>query len=487
MPNPDKYIEILKNGAKLAGVLDLRDALILIAESAANLTSSQGAALLLFDHLRDELIFFVATGPSGSQILEKRQPANEGIAGKVIKTGKAYITNHATNDSNHSRRMDSKTGFSTNSIMAVPLTLGSKKVGVLETVNKTHGIYLEEDLLILQSFAQIAVAVIENAKKFEDLRNENIGLVAQQKQGKHRLIGKTPQIEKLRQFVQKIAKKPVTVLINGESGTGKEVIAWQIHENSKRVNHPFIKVSCASLNENLLESELFGHEKGSFTGATAQHIGKFERAKGGTLFLDEIGEISEAIQVKLLRVLQENEIERVGGSKTIDVDARIISATNRDLQKAVREGLFREDLYYRLNVVSFVLPPLRERKSDIPLLAKYILKNLDFDHPLKEISDEAMEVLKAHPFPGNVRELENMIERAAVLASDKVLTSDLLPITFIEKQTPTLTLDQIQRKSIIQALIETKGNKSKAAKLLDISRDRFRYRLKTLNIKETDY
>ncbi len=485
---PDRYLKILRNGAKLAGVLDLRSALVLIAESAAQLTGSEGGALMLFDEARDELIFYVATGPGGSKILEKRQPIEEGIAGQVMRTGKSYVTNNARGDSFHSRRMDDESGFTTRSLMAVPLILGKRKLGVLETVNRIDGEYTQHDLSMLESFAQISSAVIENAKKFETLKNENISLMDQQKQGKHQLIGDSPQIKGIRSIVNRIAQKPVTVLISGESGTGKEVIAWQIHQNSDRADHPFIKVSCAALNESLLESELFGHEKGAFTGAASQHIGKFERARGGTIFLDEIGEISESVQVKLLRVLQENEIERVGGDRTINVDTRIVSAANREMKKAVDSGTFREDLFYRLNVFHLELPPLRERRGDIPLLVNYILANLDFDHPLREVSDDAMQLLRSHDFPGNVRELENMLERAAVLATGPILTEELLPLEKSPDAAQEIqSLAQIQREGIVNALRQTKGNKSEAARLLNITRDRLRYRLKTLNITSQDY
>ncbi len=487
MNTQEKYLDIIKQGARIAGVLDLQEALVLIAESAAQLTSSEGAAILLYDESRKNLIFQVATGPGGGKIHDQRQSIDEGIAGRVLKAGEGYISNDAEQDIHHSRRMDIRTGYTTRSLIAVPMTIGKRKIGVLEVVNKQKGSYGESDLALLNSFAGISAAVLDNARKFQNLKHEHESLVTERKESRHRLIGKTIAIENIRKTIDKIAAKPVTVLISGESGTGKEVVAWQIHERSNRASHPFVKVSCAALNEGLLESELFGHEKGSFTGAQARHIGKFERARGGTIFLDEIGEISEGVQVKLLRVLQENEIERVGGSETIAVDARIISATNRDLKKSIQNGLFREDLFYRLNVMHIEIPPLRERKEDIPLLVEYILANLDFDHPLDTISDEAMDHLLSHSFPGNVRELENMLERAAVFATDNILRRELLPEAVVTSPTEIMTYNQIQRQGIIVALKKSRGNQTKAANLLGITRDRLRYRLKTLNINPRDF
>ncbi|GIV15045.1 MAG: acetoacetate metabolism regulatory protein AtoC [Armatimonadota bacterium] len=245
------------------------------------------------------------------------------------------------------------------------------------------------------------------------------------------IVGNSEAMQKVYDMIQKVAASNATVLIRGESGTGKELVAKAIHHNSSRAKGPFIAVSCAALPETLLESELFGHEKNAFTGATAQKPGRFELAHKGTLFLDEIAEVTPAIQVKLLRVLQEHEFERLGGTKTIKVDVRLIAATNKDLEEMVRKNAFREDLYYRLHVIEIYLPPLRERKEDIPLLVEHFLKRYSGENGkrIKSVAPEAMDILMKYRWPGNVRELENTIERAVVLAESNVdvLTTDLLP------------------------------------------------------------
>jgi DNA-binding NtrC family response regulator len=245
------------------------------------------------------------------------------------------------------------------------------------------------------------------------------------------IVGLNPSMQELYTLIKRAAGSKATVLIRGESGSGKELVARALHSNSPRAAKPFVPVNCAALSETLLESELFGHEKNAFTGAAAQKPGRFEMANGGTLFLDEIGEIPPAVQVKLLRVLQEREYERVGGTKSVRVDVRLVAATNKDLEKAVKEGEFREDLYYRLQVIQLAVPPLRERREDIRDLAEHFLRkyNAENGRKIKSISPEALELLVKYDFPGNVRELENAIERAVVLAdaSDSVITPDLLP------------------------------------------------------------
>jgi Nif-specific regulatory protein len=280
-------------------------------------------------------------------------------------------------------------------------------------------------------------------------------------------------------MLTQVAPSDATVLINGESGTGKELVAMEIHALSRRASGPLIKVNCSALPESIIESELFGHEKGSFTGAQAQRKGRFELADGGTLFLDEIGELSPAIQVKLLRVIQEREIERMGGSHTIKVDVRVIAATNRNLEEEIAAGRFREDLYYRLNVFPIRVPPLRERKSDIVLLAdyfteKYARKN---NKPIKRISSPALDLLMSYHWPGNVRELENCIERAVILSADMVIHSYHLPPSLqsaLSTDTaPTATLDaalsRLEKELIVEALKISAGNMAAAARRLGIT------------------
>src|SRR4051812_30931773 len=312
-----------------------------------------------------------------------------------------------------------------------------------------------------------------------------------------RIIGASGPLEKVLTVVRKVAKSNTTVLVRGETGTGKELIAGAIHHNSLRANRNFIKVNCAALQENLLESELFGHEKGAFTSADKQRIGRFEQADGGTLFLDEVGDMSPNTQAKILRVLQEHEFERLGGTRTLRVDVRVITATNRNLPQMVAQGLFREDLYYRLNVVSIDMPPLRERKDDIEQLAKFFLKR--FAGELKKnvmgLSPDAQKLLMRYNWPGNIRELENSIERAVLLTEGPLLTSTDLrlgelsttqasgdPAPVVKIPPTGIPLEEIERQALIEALKMSNWVQKDAAELLAISPRVMNYKIKTLGI-----
>ncbi|RJQ54985.1 MAG: sigma-54-dependent Fis family transcriptional regulator [Actinobacteria bacterium] len=300
------------------------------------------------------------------------------------------------------------------------------------------------------------------------------------------IVGASEQMADLYDVVKRVAKTNATVMVYGESGTGKELIARAVHESSNRSSKPFVQVSCAALPETLLESELFGYEKGAFTGAATAKKGRFELADGGTLFLDEIGDISPSIQVKLLRVLQEKTFEHLGGTKTIKVDVRIVGATNKDLQEAIADGNFREDLYYRLNVVPITVPPLRDRKEDIPLLVAHFLEKFGSK---RKVSTEAMELLINYDWPGNIRELENTIERAIILGTGEVITPEQLPSELkegerrealprsLELPPEGVVLEDLERDLVKQALRRSGNNQGKAAKLLGISRHELLYRM----------
>jgi len=303
------------------------------------------------------------------------------------------------------------------------------------------------------------------------------------------MVGESPAVKEVSRLLEKVANSNATVLITGESGTGKEVAAVAIHQNSPRRDYPFVPVNCAALPENLLESELFGHEKGAFTGAVARKLGRFELADKGTIFLDEIAEMPQSMQVKLLRVLQERSFERVGGTETLHVDVRIIAATNRDLSSAIEKGQFREDLYYRLNVVRIHLPPLRERREDIPLLAGHFLEKLRPTYMVSRISNQAMKLLNQYSWPGNIRELQNVLERAAIISHGSEIAAEDLPREF--QSTPLKTggetlvdipdsgirLEELERELIIKALEKSKGNQTRAAQLLGITRSALLYRI----------
>ena len=312
------------------------------------------------------------------------------------------------------------------SVMCVPLIMIDRKLGVLYLDTTARDQFNKDHLQLVTAIAAIAAVAIENARHFEWLEEENERLLADVNI-EHNMVGEGEAMQRVYHFIGKVAPTDATVLINGESGTGKELAARAIHRNSKRAQKPFVAVNCAALTESLLESELFGHERGAFTGAIAQKKGRLEIANGGTLFLDEIGELSPALQVKLLRVLQEREFERVGGTVTIKADVRVIAATNKNLEDAMAANQFRHDLFYRLNVVSLEMPPLRTRREDILLLASYFVEKYATvcNRKLKGISPDARTALLAYEWPGNVRELENTIERAVVLGpTDFILTKD---------------------------------------------------------------
>lgn len=342
--------------------------------------------------------------------------------------------------------------------------------------------------------------IIKKALERKMLVSENKEL-RRQLAGKYRfdeIIYGSSEMEEVINTAGRAADSRASILIYGESGTGKELIAKAIHYASPRKNKPLISINCAALNENLLESELFGHEKGAFTGADKQRKGRFELADGGTIFLDEVGEIPPSIQVKLLRVLQEREFERVGGNETIRVDVRVISATNRDLESMIKKGTFREDLFYRLNVISIRIPPLRERKSDIPPLINYFITKYakENNKEVESLSKEAMDALIKYNYPGNVRELENAIERAVIMARGKIITLDDLPIFMkisnddskqsyeLKGETLDKIVENVERQLIAEALVRANNNQSRAAEILGISERNLRYKLKKYGMKK---
>ena len=362
------------------------------------------------------------------------------------------------------------------SVLCVPLVAVERTIGVIYLVASGSTPFEEDHVNFVGSAAQIAAVTLENVLTLEALRTENRRLQAELDLD-GAIVGESKGMQQVQDFIRRVSNGDSTVLIRGESGTGKELVAFAIHRNSANADGPFVAINCAAIPEALLESELFGHEKGAFTGAIGTKRGKLEIAEGGTVFLDEIGELAPPLQAKLLRVLQQREFERVGSTRSLKFNARVIAATNRNLEEAIKNGQFRQDLYYRLNVVSTVVPPLRERPDDIPLLAMYFAVKYaeKCKRPVKGISPEARSLLTRYSWPGNVRELENAIEHALVLGlSDEIVVEDL-PEALLETQSAQSDsmkyhdrVNQLKKQLIVDAMAQKKGNYTEAAKLLGL-------------------
>ena len=450
------------------------------------------AAILLFADGSEEI---------RSQLIRRRNENNAAvpISGTIVRRVKreevALLCNNLLDGS-----PDSLARSHISWVLAVPLSAFQKIQGVvyLDTTDP-QARFDEHDLQLLSALGSMAAATVETAGRIKELTRQNERLSAEMNL-QHQMVGEGRRIQEVYGIIAKAAPTNSTILISGESGTGKELAARAIHAASARANGPFVAINCATLTEALLESELFGHEKGAFTGAVAQKKGKIELAAGGTLFLDEIGELALGLQAKLLRVLQEREFERVGGTRPIRANVRLVAATNRDLAAQLRQGSFRQDLYYRLNVVTFMMPPLRERREDIPLLASYFANKYaqECGRAISGISREAREMLVRYEWPGNVRELENAIERAVVLGTTEDILSDDLPDSIVEFDSESATGDApsggtkfhetirlMKRQLVVNALKETGQSYPEAAKLLGLHLNNL-YRLaKNLNLKST--
>jgi Nif-specific regulatory protein len=406
---------------------------------------------------------------------------------QVLRDGVALLANDGVSE--WTEASDSLISTGAQSVMCVPLILFDRKIGVLYLdTTSPRDPFNNDHLKLVAAISGIAAVAIENARQFEWLETEKERLLSDVNI-EHNMIGETAAMQRVYHFISKVAPTDATVLISGESGTGKELAARAIHRNSKRSQKAFMAVNCAALNESLLESELFGHEKGSFTGALAQKKGRLEIADGGTIFLDEIGELTLALQVKLLRVLQEREFERVGGTVTLKVDLRVIAATNKNLEEA---GEFRQDLYYRLNVVSLEMPPLRERREDIMLLANYFADKYGArcNRKLRGFSTEARNYLTAYDWPGNVRELENAIERAVVLGTTDLILPEDLPEAVLEARLSSTSplryheaVTQAKKEIILDAAAQVNGNFAEAARLLGVHPNYLQRLVQNLQIK----
>lgn len=415
------------------------------------------------------------------------------IVRRVLKDNAALLVSDA--EKNEALHTDSLIAAHSRSLLCVPLVMVGSPLGVIYLDTDVPDVRFDEgQLQLVTAIAAIAAVAIQNARHIASLENENQRLLADANL-EHNMVGESAPMQRIYQFISKVAATESTVLICGESGTGKELAARAIHQNSKRAAKPFVAVNCAALAESLLESELFGHEKGAFTGALNQRKGRLEIADGGTIFLDEIAELSPGLQTKLLRVLQEREFERVGGTRSIKVDIRVLAATNQNLDEAIANGSFRQDLYFRLNVVELNLPALRDRAEDIPLLANYF--RAKYAHKCNRrvvgISANAQKFLQRYDWPGNVRELENAIERAVVMGTTDHLLPEDLPEAILEANVPEMLnatsgyhegVASTKKQIIIDAMKKSKGSYTEAARFLGIHPNYLHRLVRNLNLRD---
>ena len=491
----------------LSEYLDLKKSLYKVLDILSSSMQMVRGTVSILDPVTNEINIEVAHSLSASTIERVKYKLGEGITGRVIQTGKAITIPKISEeplflDRTAVRRK--RTDFEELSFICVPIKKGSQVIGALSVDRLYDESYsLKEGQKWL---SVVATMIAHHVVNLEIIRREKEQLYAENQrlrdelENKYRItniVGNSNKMREVFQMISQVCKSNATVLVRGESGTGKELVANSVHYNSHRAKGPVIKVNCAAIPANLIESELFGHEKGAFTGAIKQKLGKFELANKGTIFLDEIGSIGLDVQGNLLRVLQEKEFERVGGQKTLKADVRVIAATNKNLEQAVEEGTFRGDLYYRLNVFPIYMPPLRERKDDILLLADYFLENYSKENnkEIKRFSTPAIDMLMAYHWPGNVRELENCIERAVLLCDGGVIHSYHLPPTLQTGQEsgtlPELSLDDavanLEREMIIDSLKNTRGNITLAAQILKTTVRIFAYKAKRYNVDYRQY
>lgn len=460
-----------------------------LLETVLDTIPAERGAILLVRESSEEVISSYGTDRNS----QSQQPVriSRSVVEKVLREGESLLCLETKGDQ-LLRDAESLLAARVCSLLCVPLAIRERVAGLIYLDTTNPAITLDEGhLQLLTAVGSMAAVALENVQHLQWLEGENQRLHGEINL-EHNMIGESPRMREVFRFIEKIAPTDATVLIRGESGTGKELVAHAIHTNSDRSAKPFVAINCAVLSETLLESELFGYEKGAFTGAVAQKRGRLEVADGGTLFLDEVGELTPTTQAKLLRVLQERQFERLGGTRTISVDVRIIAATNRNLEEAIKAGTFRQDLYYRLNVISLTLPPLRERREDIPLLAYYFVAKYSkkCKRFVSGISPETRNCLLAYDWPGNVRELENAIERAVVLGNSEVIVPDDLPESLLATVPAPQNssnfheaVNEAKKKLILQAIEQANGNYTAAAKLLGIHSTNLHRLIRTLGLR----
>jgi len=466
-----------------------------IMESAERLIGTDASALLLVDMGTNLLYFEIALGEKGEDVKRYKLKMGEGIAGWVAQNDRSLLVNEAENDARHYSAISDDTGYRTRNLLAVPMRAKDKLIGVLEVINKTeNGLFDDNDLKLLEVLADQASIAIQNAHEFGRMTHEIARLESNRSSDEEasQFIWESPVTGKILEQAERVAGSDSSILILGESGTGKELLAEYVHRASRRNTQPLIKVNCAAIPQELIESELFGYVKGSFTDATRDKLGYFERADTGTLFLDEVAELSSAAQGKLLRVLNSGWFQRVGGEIDVAVDVRVIAATNKNLDAEVEGGRFRQDLYYRLAVLPLEIPPLRDRPGDIEVLARHFLNSFrESDTSVPEDFDmDAIEALLSHRWPGNVRELRNAIERGVihsrgqktVNAAGLALSTRLKNGSDYRGKNLKDSVSLFKKNFIREILIAHNGNQTQAAEVLGIQRTYLSRIIKELNI-----
>ena len=485
--------------------LDLNQVIQPVLRTTAERLGFTRVATTLLNRKTGEIFIEAAHGLSRSQQERGRYRLGEGVTGRVVQSGQAEIIRSVSEDPSFlNRTRAQRRGTPDVSFICVPIKIGNETMGALSIDRPVADRdELEDDVRVLAILASLVAqavkirqTVMEEKRALQE-ENERLHEELRERFRPSNIIGSSRAMQDVFDMIAQVSRSDATVLIRGESGTGKELVAHAIHYNSQRADKPFVKVNCAALPETVIESELFGHEKGAFTGAINSRKGRFEVANGGTIFLDEIGDLSPTTQIKLLRVLQEREFERVGGNDTLRVNVRVITATNRNLEELMEQNSFREDLYYRLNVFPIHIPPVRDRKSDILLLTDHFIeKYANQNHvAVRRISTPAIDLLMSYHWPGNVRELENCIERAVLLSVDEVIHSHHLPPSLQSAESTNTefhgtleeSLDNLEREIILDSLKSTRGNMAKAARLLGITERIMGLRIKKHDIDPRQY
>ena len=478
----------------ISSTLEPSELLSVILEKVRDLFDVEGCSLLTVEAESGDLLFHTIEGGNDS-LRQTRLKAGQGIVGWVVSNREPVMVNDVSRDNRFYAGIDRQAGFHTRSILCVPMEFRGQVLGAIEAINaRSADGFQEEDLRLFEAIASQAAVALRNSQTLVSVQLEKEAYRQELGNQFRAIIGGSEALQRVLDIAQRVARTKSTVLLRGESGTGKEVFARAIHNWSPRYHKPLMVVNTVALSPELLESELFGHEKGAFTGAIAQKKGKFELAEGGSVFLDEIGDIGPDIQTKLLRVLQDHQFQRVGGTRDIQADIRVIAATNRNLEEAVASGKFREDLYYRLNVVSIQLPPLRDRLEDVPGLVRHFIGKTchELGVPDLEVSASALEKLVQATWPGNVRQLANVVERAVVLTRGEVLTEEDFLIDqgklemdkedHLENLPLSEAVDEFKARLVRRALMLERGNQTRAAKRLGVRQPNLSRLMRSLGI-----